>query len=142
MLDLDIWRMAAIPFMISWFDCHQLQLVCLTVVHRSVRNLQHQTLQTTFWHIWSVTAPSPHSAQIFYFAFQLHFLLSWNNKAYYSENVVFSLPFSVLNWLFKNLPILIKLFLIVVDTTAVTIQLSQNSLTKLFRAMLKATKRY
>ena len=29
----------------------------------------------------SITAPSPYTAQIFFFAFQLCFYLSWNNKA-------------------------------------------------------------
>ena len=41
-----------------------------------------------FWHIRSVTAPSSETAQVFLCVFQLHFYLSWNNKAWYTENIV------------------------------------------------------
>ena len=50
----------------SQFDRYQLHLVYLTMEHRPARNLQHETLQTTFD---TVTALSPYTAQIF----SLHF---------------------------------------------------------------------
>ena len=67
--------------LMSWFDCYQLQLVCPTMEHRPARNLQHETFVNNFWHIWLVTAPSPHTVQILFFASQLHFYFSWINKA-------------------------------------------------------------
>ena len=43
------------------------------------------------WHICSVTAPPPYTAQFFFFfAFQLHSYLSWNNKAQYARILLFS----------------------------------------------------
>ena len=55
-MDLDILSMSAIFCVVyvdycqlmSWFDCYQPQLVYPTMEHCPARNLQHQTLQTTF----------------------------------------------------------------------------------------------
>ena len=44
----------------------------------------------------------------FFFAFQLCFYLSWNNKAQYAENVTYFLTFSISKWLHKNSPILMS----------------------------------
>ena len=76
-LELDILSMSAIFCMIynidcsqlmSWFDCYQLQLVYLTVEHHPARNPRHDIWQTTF-DTYSVTAPSPYAAQIFFVCF-------------------------------------------------------------------------
>ena len=56
------------------------------------------------------------------FAFQLCFYLSWNNKAWYTENVAYFLRSSILKWVHKNSPILIRFFLMHADMTAVPIQ--------------------
>ena len=50
-----------------------------------------------FWHIRSVTAPSPYTAQTI-FVFQLYFYLSWNNKAEYAGNTEYFLPSAILKW--------------------------------------------
>ena len=65
----------------SWFDCHQLQLVYWTMEHHPVRNLQHKISQTTFWYVQSITAPFPYVVQTFFCVFQMHSYFSWNNKA-------------------------------------------------------------
>ena len=89
-----------------------------------------------FWHVQSVTACSPHTAQIA-FCVQLCFFLSWNNKAWYAENFVYFLPSSMLKWLHKNSPILVSFF-----KCTLIWQLSQCSLTKSFWMKLKTTKHY
>ena len=70
-------------------------------------------LSNHFWHIRSITAPSPYTVQIgVFFASQLHFYLSWHNEAKYAANIAYLLPSSILKWLHKNSPILIfKMFL-------------------------------
>ena len=66
--------------LMSWFDRYQLQVVYPTVEHCPERNLQHETSQTIFdtfdqsRHLL-LTLHKP------FFAFQLRFYLSWNNKA-------------------------------------------------------------
>ena len=97
----------------------------------SVRNFTNH-----FWHVLSVTEPSPHTAQ-FFFACQLHFYLSWNNKVSYAKKVAYFLSSSVLKWLHKNSPILISFF-----KCMLTWQLSQYNLTNLFQMKLKTTKCY
>ena len=61
------------------------------------RSISHSTFSTHCTHV--------------FFAFQLHFYLSWNNKAQYAKNVVYLLPSSILKWLHKNSLILISFFL-------------------------------
>ena len=60
-----------------------------------------------FWHIQSVTAPFPYTAQVF-LALQLRFYLSRNNEAWYAKNVAFFLSSSIIKRLQKNSPILIR----------------------------------
>ena len=64
----------------SRFDRYLLQLVYLTVEHHPARNLQHETLETTF----DTFNQSQHLLRKLhksFFAFWLRFNLSWNNKA-------------------------------------------------------------
>ena len=89
-----------------------------------------------FWHIQSVTALSPYTAQIFPFEFQLCFYLSWNNKAR-CWKCCFSLPSSILKWPQKNSSTLMTFL-----KCTLIWQLSQYSLTKFFQMKLKTTKCY
>ena len=84
--------------LMSWCDRYQLQLVYPTIEHCPGRNYPAWNSSSHFWHIWSVTARSLFTAQIF---FSLHFYFSWNNKAQYAKNVVHFLPSSILKWLHK-----------------------------------------
>ena len=96
-----------------------------------------QNFTNNLWYIQSVIAPSPYTAQIFFFMFQFCFFLSWNNKAHYTENVAYFLPLSILKWLHKNSPTL-KFFF----NCMLTGQMSQYNLTKLLQMKLKTTKHY
>ena len=62
-----------------------------------------------FWHVRSVTAPSPYTAQLF-----LHFCCVFTFLEIMKHNMpkmlLFFLPSSVLKWLHKTSPILISLF--------------------------------
>ena len=93
--------------LMSRFDCYQLQLVYLTMEHHAVRNLQHETSQTTFDMFNQYLL---HTLCKSFSVFRLCFYLSWNNKAIYAKNVGFFLPSSILKWLHKNSPVLISLF--------------------------------
>ena len=82
--------------LMSWFGGCQLHLVYLTMENHPTRNLQHETAKTAF----DTFGQSQHRlhtlCRSFYiFTFQLHFLLSWNNKAYYPKNVLFSSIFNI-----------------------------------------------
>ena len=112
LIDFDILSMLAVShmaecwlFSISWFDCYQLQLVNRGT--SSSEKSPARNFANHFWHIPSVTALSPYTAQVFFFAFQLRFYLFWNNKASYVKNVAYFLPSSILKRLHKNSPILI-----------------------------------
>ena len=56
--------------------------------------------------------------------------LSWNNEAWYAENVAFFLPFSILKWLHKNSPIFIFFKKMNVDMKAATKQSNRSSYRK------------
>ena len=62
------------------YDPYQFQLVYLTMEHRAVRNLQHETSQTTF-DMFNQSQHLLHTLHKSFCAFQLRFYLSWNNKA-------------------------------------------------------------
>lgn len=76
----------------SQFDHYQLQLVHLNVEHHPARKSTVWHF-TNFWQIQSVTALSPHTAQIF--VFQLHFYLFWNNKHNMLKMLLFSSIFNI-----------------------------------------------
>ena len=85
-IDLDILSTLALVWynidcsqLMSWFDHCQLQLVYRTVEHHPVRNLQHEISQNTFTHSISHSTFSTHCTS--FLSYQLHFYLSWNNKA-------------------------------------------------------------
>ena len=114
------WHNVDCSQLMSRFDRYQLQLVYATVEHRPARNLQHKTSQTTF-NTFDQSQHLLHTLHKSFFAFQLHFYLSWNNKAQYAENIASFLPSSILKWLHKSSPILI-FFLMQADMITVTIQ--------------------
>ena len=80
-IDLDILSMSAVSRVVCWsqliprFDHYQLQLIYLIVEHHPVRNLQHETSQTTFDSF-----------------IQLQHLLHTQHKSFLCVSVVF-LPF-------------------------------------------------
>ena len=63
-----------------------------------------------FWHVLSVAAPSPYTAQIFFLCFSCIFTFLEIIKHNMLKMLLFFLPHSILNWLPKNSPILINLF--------------------------------
>ena len=72
----------------SWFDLYRLQLAYLTVEYHPVKYLQHETLPATS----DMLDQSQNLLNIMhksFLGFQLHFYISWNNKAQYAKNVVF-----------------------------------------------------
>ena len=75
--------------LMSQFVSCQLQLVCLTVEHHLVRNLQDKTLQTTS-DMFNQSLHLLHTLNKCVFAFQLHFNLSWNHKAEYAQMLLLS----------------------------------------------------
>ena len=77
-----------------WCHCHQFQLVYQTVEYRPVRNIQHETLQTTFdmlVQLQHILYKLYKSLPVLFFVFQLLFYLSWNinNETKYAENIAF-----------------------------------------------------
>ena len=81
---------------------------------------QAQKFANYFWHVWSVTAPSPYTTQIFLqFSCVFTFLEIIKNNI--PKIIAYFLPSLILKRLHKNSPILIH-FLMHADTTAVTIQ--------------------
>ena len=70
-----IWYNVDCSQLMSWFDHYQFQLVYPIPEHRPARDLQHQTLQTTFdsFDQSQHLLPTLHKS---FFAFQLHFYLS------------------------------------------------------------------
>ena len=74
--------------LMSLFDRYQLQLVYPTVEHHPVRNLQHETSQTTF-DMFDQSQHLLHTLPKPFFAFQLRFYLSWNKETRYAKNVAF-----------------------------------------------------
>ena len=97
-LDLGTLSMSAISCVVScdcsqlmsWFDHYQFQLVYLTIETLS----KEKSPAWNYWHVWPVSAPSPFIAQIFFFAVQLYFYLSWNNKAQYVKMLLLSFIFN------------------------------------------------
>ena len=85
LVDLNVLSLLAIPAwcnvdcsqLMSQFDHYQLQLVYSMEEHHQARNLA-QKFAHHFWCAPSVTAPSPHTTQIFFSV--LHFHLSLNIK--------------------------------------------------------------
>ena len=74
-----MWYNVGCCQLMSRFDRCQRQLVYPTVEHRPARNLQHETSQTTF----DTFDQSRHLLCTLhkpFYAFQLRFYLSWNNK--------------------------------------------------------------
>ena len=91
----------------SQFDRYQLQLVycgALPSEKSPARNFANH------FDTFSQSQHLLHTLHKPFFAFQLRFYLSYNNKVYYAENVVYFLPSSILKWLHKNSPILISFF--------------------------------
>ena len=70
-----------LSFSVSRFDPCQLQLVYLTMEHHPVRNLQHETSQTTFDE-FSQSQHLLHTLLWSIFVFQFCFYLSWINNAF------------------------------------------------------------
>ena len=66
-----MWYNVYCSYLISWFDCYQLQLVYLTVAHHPVRNLQYETSQTNFDR-FSQSQHLFHTPHKSFFVFQLH----------------------------------------------------------------------
>ena len=83
--------------LISWFDLYELSTALPNRGASSSEKTPAWSFANHFWHVWSVTAPSPYAVQ-FFFAFQLHFYLSWNNKAQYAKNVAYFLPSLISKW--------------------------------------------
>ena len=80
------WRNVDCSQLMSWFDCYQLQLVYPTRKHGPGRNLQQETLQTSF-DMFDQSQHLLHTLEkSFFLVFQLHFYFSWNNKAYCTSN--------------------------------------------------------
>ena len=114
--------------LMSWFDRSQLQLGYLLEERHPARNLPHHSVRHSTFSILHTS----------FFALLLRFYLSWNNQAQYAKDDVYFPPSSILKWLHKNSPILISFSFFKCMLIG---QLSQYSLTKLFRMMLKTTKR-
>ena len=82
-IDLGILSMSAISYVVyniddfqlmSQFDHYRLQPFYVTGATSS-KNSPAQEVTNHFWHIQSVTAPSPCTAQVFFFHMSLAFLL-------------------------------------------------------------------
>ena len=123
-----------------WCHCHQFQLVYQTVDYRPVRNLQHETLQTTF----DMFVQSQHILYKLYkylsvlflcFSCFFTFLETLIIKQNMLKILLFSSIFSI-QMAHKNPPILIFF------KCTLIWQLLQFNLIKLFQMKLKTTKLY
>ena len=103
----------------SWVYRCQVHPVYPTVEHHPARNLQHETLQTTF-DMFDQSQYLLHTLEKSFFVFQLCFYFLEIIK--HTKNVVYFLPSSILKWLHKNSPIYISFFKMHADKTAVTTQ--------------------
>ena len=116
-IDLDILSMSAISCLMKhWLFSINVSIWLLSTSTGlpnqgalSSKKSQTWNFANHFWHIWSVTAPSPYTAQIFFFAFQLCFYLSWIIKHNMPKMLCFILSL-MLKWLHKNSPILLVFF--------------------------------
>ena len=97
-IDLNILSMLAISCMVSQlmcqFDCYQLPLVYPTVEHHPVRNLQHETSQTTS-DIFNQSQHLLHTLHNSFFAFQLHFTFLEIIKHNMPKMLLFSSIFNI-----------------------------------------------
>ena len=69
-----------------------------------------QNFANYFWHIWSLTAPSPYTAEIFFVCFSCVFTFLKIIKHNTPKMLRYLLPSSILKWLHKNSTILISFF--------------------------------
>ena len=94
-----------------------------------------QNLANHFWHIGSVTAPSPYTAKIFFEGFSCAFIFLEIIKHNMLKHC-FLLSSSILKWLHKHSPVLI------IFKCMLIWQLFWYNLSKLFQMKLKINKCY
>ena len=83
----------------------------MPVGHLCARNLGHETSQTTSDTFHHLRVPSPYTLQIFIWAFQMCFHLSWNDRASCAKTVPYVHPSAGWKWPQHHSVVLMSVFL-------------------------------